>query len=480
MKRIIRFVLPLLLCCHPVHAADMDLQIQLPDVKMMLPSVSPPQLQKEGMPLVEENDRVNEFFQYIGRRAYEEALAFLRETEGWSMELMESGDPDGLLKQRAVVGGLMPTTRRSQISAYLLYLIGHTYFSLENYQAAETAFLAALTPLPDYIRVHESLGLLYMRLERYKEAQSHLSRAAGLGLHTAQLFGALGYLDYQTEDFWGAANAFQEAMMLDPNNEQYKRGLLQSLSETYQHQSALTLVESMLREQPNDAGLWVYRGHAALQAGERKKARSSLETAIRLGDDQASNLQVCATLHMELGSIARAVDLLKSSFAEGMDFTFIDQAMSWLEHEGEWALLEKLVRSVREGWDNLDPLQRSKVLMREADIRLHQGDESAARNALEKAIALDPSNAYALMSLAGIHRNRRNYNRAELLYQRASAYDLYRENALMSLAQLALDQEDFERALQILRDIRKEFPSRTDLNRNIESLQNLVLLQSGD
>ena len=118
--------------------------------------------------------------------------------------------------------------------------------------------------------------------------------------------------------------------------------------------------------------------------------------------------------------------------------------------------------------------------MREADIRLHQGDESAARNALEKAIALDPSNAYALMSLAGIHRNRRNYNRAELLYQRASAYDLYRENALMSLAQLALDQEDFERALQILRDIRKEFPSRTDLNRNIESLQNLVLLQSGD
>jgi hypothetical protein len=66
------------------------------------------------------------------------------------------------------------------------------------------------------------------------------------------------------------------------------------------------------------------------------------------------------------------------------------------------------------------------------------------------------------------------------LYQRASAYDLYRENALVSLAQLSLDQEGFERALQILRDILKEFPHRTDLNRNIESLENLVLLQSGN
>ncbi len=480
MKRIVQFILLLLLCCHSVNAADMDLQIQLPDVKMMLPPVSPPQLEKEGMPLVGEKATVREYFEYIGRGDYEGALSFLREREGSILELIESGDPDGQLKKRSVVGGIMPTTQRVQISAYLLYLIGHTYFSLEKYQAAETAFLTALTPIPDYIRVHESLGLLYMWMERYKEAQKHLARAAALGLHTAQLFGALGYVNYQTENFWGAASAFQEGLMLDPDNEQYKRALLYSLSETYQYQSALTLVESMLREQPDDAELWVYRGHAALQAGEREKALSSLETAIRLGDDQGSNLQVCATLHMELGSIDRAVDLLKSGFAKGMDFIFIDQAMSWLKQEEEWALLEQVVHSVGEKWSGLDELQRSKVLMREADIGMHKGDESAAREALEKAITLDPSNAYALMSLAGIHQKKGNYNRAELLYQRASSYGPYRENALISLAQLALDQGDFERALKILRSTLKEFPSRTDLNRNIESLENLVQLQSGN
>jgi tetratricopeptide (TPR) repeat protein len=475
MKRIVRFSLLLLLSCPSVHAADMDLRIQLPDLEMILPAVSPPQFQKVGMPLLVEIPIVNQSFEYLNRGDYEEAFAYLRFKKGWVLELIESGDPEGRLKQLVVVGGLTRKTRQSEISACLLYLIGHTYFSLEKYQAAETAFLSALVPLPDYIRVHESLGMLYMQLERYKEAQEYLSRAAGLGVHTAQLFGVLGYVNYQTENFWGAASAFREAVMLDPDNEWYKRGLLHSLDGTYQYQSALTLVESMLREHPDDAGLWVYRGHAALYAGEREVALSSLETAIRLGDDQTSSLQVCATLHMELGSIARAVDLLKSGFAGGMDFIFIDQSMGWLEHEEEWAFLEELVHSVREGWDSLDPLQRSKVLMREADISIHQGDESAARNALEKAIALDPSNAYALMSLAGIHRLTRDYSRAQSLYQRASAYDLYRENALVSLAQLAMDQEDFERALQILRDILKEFPHRTDLNRNIESLEKLVL-----
>lgn len=267
--------------------------------------------------------------------------------------------------------------------------------------------------------------------------------------------------------------------MLDPDNEQYKRGLLQSLSETYQHQSALTLAESMLLEQPDEAGLWVYRGQAALQAGEREVALSSLETAIRLGEDTEANLQVCAVLHMELGSIARAVDLLETGFARGMDFSYIDQGMIWLKQEEEWALLEQVVRSVRQKWGNLDQLQRSKVLMREADISLHKGDDSAARKALEQAVELDPSNAYALMSLAAIYREKGDFNRAELLYQRASAYGLYRENALIALSQVALDQEDFQRALQILRDILKEFPDRTDLNRNIESLENLVLLQSG-
>jgi len=470
----------LLLACHPLHAADMDLKIQTTGMELVMPPVSPPQYPKEGLPLYQENQTVHGYFEFINKGAHKEALAFVRETERAVLELIESGDPEGVLKKRAAAGGITQTIEQDQISAYLLYLIGHAYFSVEKYQAAETAFLTALIPIPDYLTVHESLGLLYLRMERYKEAHKHLAHAAGLGLHTAQLFGALGYLNSQLGNFWGAVNAYQEALMLDPGYEQCKRNLLQSLTMTGQHQSALTLVESMLLEHPDDAGLWLFRASSALQAGEREVALSSLETAIRLGDHRVSNFQVGAVLHMEMGSIERAVELLKIGFSEGMDFVLFDQGMSWLMQADEWNLLGQMLVSARGKWGDLDDLQRSKVLMREADISLHKNDRSAAGDALEKAIVLDPSNAYALMTLADIHREAGKFNRAESLYQRAGADGLYRENALVSLAQLALDQEDFERALRILRDILKEFPKRTDLNRNIESLENMVLLHKGD
>ena len=477
MIRIVKISLLLLLCCYNANGMDMDLQIQLPDVKMMLPPVTPPQLLKEGLPLFRENPIVKGLFEHLNKGDYEGSLAYLRLHETPVLELIEKGDPDGRLKQLAVVGGIV-MAEQEKISAYFLYLIGHTYFSLKKYKAAETAFLGALVPIPDYIRVHESLGVLYMRMKRYKEAQKHLAHAAELGLHTAQLFGSLGYLDFQTKDFWGAVNAFQEALMMNPDNEQWKTGLLYALGETYQYKATLTLVESMLREQPDIIWLWLFRARAAYMAGERKVALSSLETAIRLGDHKKANLQACAALHMELGSIERAVDLLKSGFEEGMDFIYFDQGMSWLYQAKEWTLFEQMVAWMRGKWKSLDELQQSKVLMREADISIHKGNKSAASNSLEKAIALDPSNAYALMSLAGIYLEKGSYNRAELLYQRASAYGLFRENALISLAQVAIDQEDYERALQILRDMLKEFPSRTDLQRNIESLENIVMLQS--
>ena len=267
MKRIVSFGLLLLFFCYPLSAAEMALKIQTPETKMILPPVSPPQYQKEGLPLYEENQWVHEYFEFINRGAYTEAIQFLKTREGEVLQLIENGDPNGELKKKAVVGGTSPTMGTG-ISAYLLYLIGHAYSSMENYQAAETAFLAALTAIPDYLSVHESLGILYFRTERYKEAHRHLAHAAGLGLRTAQLFGALGYVNSQLGNYWGAINAYQEALMLDPDFEQCKRNLLQvSNSMTDQHQSALTLVESMLLVHPDERRALVIPGEFSTSVG---------------------------------------------------------------------------------------------------------------------------------------------------------------------------------------------------------------------
>ncbi len=410
---VISCLLLLFFACHSICAADLSLRIQAPDAALMMPPVNPPLLRKEGLPLSWENASVEEFIGYIEKGAYKEALTYFREQEGSGeggsfLDMIEEGDSDGRLKRKAATGGteqgeaagsfLQDFNKRGRISAYMLYLIGHTYFALEKYPAAETAFLAALLPMPDYTRVHESLGFLYLRTGRYEDAQKHLTRIAGLGLHTAELHGALAYLHYQTGNYWGAADAFRKALMLNPDNKRWERGLLQALSRTYQYQNTLVLVKRMLVDQPDDAGLWLFRAKAALRAGEREEALSSLETAIRLGDDNRSNLEACAILHMERGSIERATELMKGGLAGGMNFGSIDLGMSRLMQAGEWDSLKQMLGAVRDGWDDLDGSQRSRVLAREADISLHLNDKTAAGNALKKAIAMDPSNAYALLS----------------------------------------------------------------------------------
>ena len=95
-----------------------------------------------------------------------------------------------------------------------------------------------------------------------------------------------------------------------------------------------------------------------------------------------------------------------------------------------------------------------------------------------KAAELDATNAEGLLMLGRMYQEDRDFNRAELLLQRAAAFDLYRDSASIALAQVAIDQENFTRALELLRDVVSRNPARTDLARNIDSLENLVLLQS--
>ena len=196
---------------------------------------------------------------------------------------------------------------------------------------------------------------------------------------------------------------------------------------------------------------------------------------MRLGDDSVANKQVAAALHMEFGSIARAVELLKSAPAEDLDFVFIDQALGWLNYENEWDYFRDLLTAANTRRNLLDNLQGSRLLMHVSSLQLHDGDRRAAITTLQQAIELDSSNAEALLTLGQAYRDERDLNRAELMFQRASAFDLYRENALVSLAQIAIDQQNFERALELLRDIVSRNPARTDLQRNVDVLENLVL-----
>lgn len=466
MKRIFAIIV-LLVSRTGLAQPEREPEIVPPEWEWVVPLTSPPLFQREGEVAPTEQPFWRTLYPLMLADQYAEAMRLYQQSYAVTLRDMEAERVHG------------PVTDSDDMSSALFYLLGYTYGKLGQPRAAETAYLSALQYLPDYIRVHESLGYLYIDEERYTEAQVHLSRAAELGLNTASLFGSLGFLNQSTGNPWGAVSGYQQAMMLDGENEQWQRGLLNALNQSRNYGSALALVDELLAKDENDADLWVFRAYLAQRTDDDEAALASLETAIRLGHDSVSNLQVCATLHMQIGSVERAVDLLERGFVDGMDYIFVDQALTWLIRENEWDSAEELVGAARSRLPNLSDIQRSRFLTREAGIAVHDGRSSDARSSLEEALELDPSNADALMDLAALHQRAGNYGQSELLYQRATAFESYREGALLSLAQLAIDQNAYDRALDLLRQIVERNPLRVDVRRNIEILENLVQLRGG-
>lgn len=365
-----------------------------------------------------------------------------------------------------------------ELSAALLYVIGHIYVGLEMEDAAITAFKSALIQMPDYTRAHEAIGILNLKNENYENARTYLARAVELGLDTGAVYSSLGYLNQQVNNYWGAAAAYQRALMLDPSNQNWQQGLLHALVNSKSYDTASGLVEEQLQSRPDDANLWLYRAHIANFLKDKETALASLETAIRLGKDSKSYLQACANLHMQLGSTDRAIALIKTGVVQEMDFDFVDQAIHWLIENERWQGAEDLTTDLKTRWANLSDTNKSALLVNESRILQNKKDDARAAQLLQQALELNGGNVPALMTLAGIQLKNKNYPRAEILYQRASAYPSHRENALIALAQIAIDTQNYQKALELLQEVIRIDPDQIEIKRNIQSLENLVLLES--
>ena len=79
MKRWAPLWLAIVALAPAAYAAEPELAIELPDVKLVLPRVSPPHFQQEGLPYLTENQLVLDLLTLVEREDYEGALARAKE-----------------------------------------------------------------------------------------------------------------------------------------------------------------------------------------------------------------------------------------------------------------------------------------------------------------------------------------------------------------------------------------------------------------
>ena len=464
-------------------AVAADLHIQLPRPEWMLEFISPPLTERESLLRPGEQPLADKLWPMLDQEKYQEAIQLIEAEIPGLQELLKSDinfDSYRLIRSeeerlREVKGrDAKPDDPLKQVSPALIHVIGQVYLLTEDYEKAEILLKVAVIKLPDFIRAHQTLALLYLLTEKYELAREHIVLAASLGGANPALFSYLGYLSYQTGNPWGEVSAYQQALAMEFDNRQYQQGLLHGLVSARQYDSASTLIDTLLADNQNDKDLWLFKAHVALEMGQESTALTGLEVAIRLGDESYAHKQICARLHFQQGSIGRGVELLESGFVDGLEFIYIDQSLAWLTRAGQWSYAEQLLQAGKQKWATLNDIEKSSLLTHEAEISNQRQRKADAVKALQQAVSLDPGNAYALINLADIYAQDKRGVEAGILYERASAYDNFKERALISHARLAIDRSDYPAALALLRKAFSHNPQRYDLRENIKILEDLV------
>lgn len=381
-------------------------------------------------------------------------------------------------KQYAEAEGLL-TANSEKKSATLLRLQGQVYLAQEKYEQAEELLLAAYNLAPNDVVTIQNLATIFVIMQEYKTAQKYLSKAIENGVSSAQVYGQLGFVNIKTAIPVSSVAAYQKALMFEPYNEQWYRGLLFALIRSKANEQASELVNQLLVKLPTDSQLWLQRAQLALNMGLNTEALSSLESAYVLGQKNSDVILQLAMLHIESGSVQRAFKLIQGNedtlfVSDNVNkyFHAVYSIATWLADQNENELLASLTELLTK--QKLSDANSSLIQYLSAQVALQKNKRSQAIAYLEKSLRLDPSNGDALLLLANLFYSDSNLFKAKMLYARAESMVQYKLSAKLGLAQLAIDIKDYQAALTLLREVYNENPTQTALIGNINKLEDLI------
>ena len=391
-------------------------------------------------------------------------------------------------------------------SVALQLLRAQVLLVLKKLPDAEIAFNNALQKMPDLVKAHQGLSLLYMQKKQYNKAQPHLIRSIELGHADDQIYAQLAFIHVQNHQPWSAIAAYRQALMLAPAQGQYQQGLLYALIAAGDLSQASILLNELINKTPTDAQLWLQRGQIALQQSDNKQALASIEIALKLQPNDTSNQLLAAQLHLTQGSSERAVYLVTQGLQHVQKSTIKAlnqqnsqkkqavanvtlQTLAWLITQQQWSLASQLIDKTKKSLNNtLKSSNANSVLFTQeqqaqfsvyaAQLSIEKGNTEQAISNLKQALDVNPTLGDALISLASLFKQKQQLTQARLMYVRAQALPEYKLSAWLGLAQIEIDDQNYKAALTLLKKAFNVKPSRQDLVTNIHALEKLVRHES--
>ncbi len=280
----------------------------------------------------------------------------------------------------------------AQGSAWWLALVAETRMSQGQYASAFGLYREAQAKMPTLPGAHAALAEIYRKtghpdwaaIEERKEqarpqpdwkAARRLQPASPEGYYrqsraynalAAETFSRLGQLGPSVElhqlkaqvstsnrRHLEAAAELREALKVAPGDPQLGAELAAALHRARDHQGALTILEDLLKANPEAAPLNFMYGDTLLRLEQPEKAIPYLEKAVRVAAARAS----LGLAYMRTGQPARAIPHLKAALATDTDGSLHYQLARALQATGQAEAAAPLLKKYQEMQQRAEPEQ---------------------------------------------------------------------------------------------------------------------------
>lgn len=337
-------------------------------------------------------------------------------------------------------------------SPALYFALGNFHFQMENRSRARFYYQEALRGFPDFLRAHKNMGILYLQDDNIPNATKHLAQAVQLGDSDGRTFGLLGVCYQIQQKFVSAEASFRRAMVDDPDNDDWLKGLANALLQQEKYEEANALFAEMIAQDPNDGQLWLHQTNTYLGLGQMEKAATNIEIVRRMNKADAASLILLGNIYINQEDTGMAL----TAFEDAMDVRpaarvdEIVQATESLANYAAYDEAEELVTRIRSDYSSISDELEMRLLNVTSQIQIATGRGVEAAATLEKILERDPLNGPALLTLAHFYGQTGEVERAILMYERAADLPEFQVRALTRHGQLMVREKRYEDAIDLL------------------------------
>jgi tetratricopeptide (TPR) repeat protein len=338
-------------------------------------------------------------------------------------------------------------------SAAFDFILANLYFQQGQLREAEKRYKIAIEKYPDFRRAYKNLGLLQAQDNNFEDAVVTISTALEKGVVDGRAYGLLGYGYLTQELYYPAEAAYRQAILIQPEVEDWKIGLARCLLQTEQYTDAIALFDTLIKESPNNADYWILQSNAYLGKNDSLAAAQNLEIVRRMGKAELETLTLLGDIYMnnELPDLALDAYLAASDRAKQKDFKAILRAASLLNRSGNNEQANIMITRIRDNFgQQLNEDQELELLTLEAKIARASGDDATAIATLNEIVKRDSLNGEALIELGKYYAEQGDMARAITRFQEAEKIEVFERPALIAHAQALVREGDYVKAIPML------------------------------